>query len=640
MSTTFSAQVFGKYFLVDKIATGGMAEIFKAKTFSHGGFEHLLVIKRILPNISENADFVDMFIDEAKVSVALQHPNVVRIYDFGKITANYYIAMECVDGKDVRNCLRKLARRRAWMPPQFCAYIAYEVCKGLEYAHNKTDPHGRPYGVVHRDISPSNVLVAYDGHVKVADFGIAKAQSNAYQTRDGMLKGKFEYMSPEQAQGKEIDLRSDLFSLGIILYETMTGRRLFKTDSEIATLKMIRDLEIVPPRAQKPDLPEELERICMRALSKDPDVRYATAQHMADDLRAFLGADSDAMRNELQAFMQDLFAEEIHDESARLELGSSAAQTLREQMPADWDGTTGSTMRPVTQTVAQTAVPYIAGGVVGILLLFAVAVAGVLYVVANQTGPGQSGSGITLAPDPGPESRLGTLDVVVVPEARVYLNGELKGTFKVLTVDDLEPGSYAVRLEAEGHVPFEKTVQLDAGGTEKVMQTLEAEARATDAVEAPEPAPSTSPKPSGPPRVSFKSTPSGAQVSVDGSEIGTTPVSWSGASSGNKYSVTFSLDGFEDATGTLKARRGRQTFSRTLRELKGPGTLTVTVVGQGWANVYIDGEKLSKTAPFKGVDVTAGSHEIWVENPALGIDTTEQHTFTPGGTVTIRARPQ
>src|SRR5690349_9807815 len=180
-----------------------MAEIFKAKTFSHGGFENLLVIKRILSHLGESDEFVEMFIDEAKVSVALQHTNIVRIYDFGKILENYFIAMECVDGKDVRAMLRKLSRKRRFLPIEFAAYLAHEVCKGLDYAHRKTDLHGRPYGIVHRDISPSNILVSYEGDVKIADFGIAKAERNTYNTKDGVLKGKFEYMSPEQASGEK-----------------------------------------------------------------------------------------------------------------------------------------------------------------------------------------------------------------------------------------------------------------------------------------------------------------------------------------------------------------------------------------------------------------------------------------------------
>jgi serine/threonine protein kinase len=196
--TPFQPISFGRYFLIDKIAVGGMAEVFKAKSFSHGGFEKLLVIKRILQHLSDNDEFIDMFIDEAKISVELQHPNIVQIYDFGRIQENFFIAMECVEGKDVKDILRKLAERRKLLPTEYAVYIAHEICKGLDYAHKRTDMQGSPLGIIHRDVSPSNILVSYGGEVKVADFGIAKAQISAYNTKGGVLKGKFEYMSPNR----------------------------------------------------------------------------------------------------------------------------------------------------------------------------------------------------------------------------------------------------------------------------------------------------------------------------------------------------------------------------------------------------------------------------------------------------------
>src|SRR6185503_18485338 len=196
MTASFAPEAFGKYYLVDKIAVGGMAEIFKAKSFSHGGFEKLLVIKRILGHLSDNLEFIEMFIDEAKISVTLQHPNIVQIYDFGKLRDNYFIAMECVEGRDVKGLLRKLAERRKLLPIEFAVYIAHEMCKGLDYAHKKADGQGKCLGIVHRDISPSNILVSYSGEVKVADFGIARAENSLHETRAGVLKGKFEYMSP------------------------------------------------------------------------------------------------------------------------------------------------------------------------------------------------------------------------------------------------------------------------------------------------------------------------------------------------------------------------------------------------------------------------------------------------------------
>ncbi len=219
MATSFDPEAFGKYYLVDKIATGGMAEIFKAKSISTAGFEKIQVIKRILAHLSSNDEFVTMFIDEAKISVSLQHANIVQIYDFGKIRDNYFIAMEWVDGKDVKLVLRKLAGRRKILPEEFAVYIAHELCKGLDYAHRKTDMQGRDLGIVHRDMSPSNVLVSYDGEIKIADFGIAKAEMSQYDTKDGVLKGKFEYMSPEQARGESVTQQSDLFSASWSVYD-------------------------------------------------------------------------------------------------------------------------------------------------------------------------------------------------------------------------------------------------------------------------------------------------------------------------------------------------------------------------------------------------------------------------------------
>jgi len=342
----FQPQAFGKYYLVDKISTGGMAEVFKAKTYSHGGFENLLVIKRILSHLGEDQEFVDMFIDEAKVSVALQHANIVHLYDFGRIGDDWFMAMECLDGKDVRNILRQLARRRRFLPIEHAIYIASEACKGLDYAHRKTDLQGQNYGIVHRDVSPSNILVSYEGDVKVADFGIAKAQFSSLDTVGGVLKGKYEYMSPEQASGRTVDLRSDLFSLGIILHEMLTGRRLFKTGSEFTTLERIKSCEVPPPSYVNARVPEALDRIVMKALARAPEDRYQTAAEMGLALQDYLFPQTaDQLRADLARSMRELFEEEIVEERHRLEHGSAIAEKLREQAPEyaeGWEGQTSS----------------------------------------------------------------------------------------------------------------------------------------------------------------------------------------------------------------------------------------------------------------------------------------------------------
>jgi serine/threonine protein kinase len=307
----FSPEAFGKYFLVDKIATGGMAEIFKAKSYSHAGFEKLLVIKRILQHHSENEDFVKMFIDEAKISVQLQHPNIVHIYDFGKLHSNCYIAMECVDGKDVKQILRKLAERRKYLPEEYAVFIAHDALAGLDYAHNKTNLKGEAQNIVHRDMSPSNLLVSYEGDVKVADFGIAKAEHRAYSTQDGVLKGKFEYMSPEQARGKANHCSTDVFSTGIILWEMLTGRRMFKTDNDLATLEKIKSGGYPPPSVLNPHISARLDGIVMKALAVNRADRYPNALAFENALAAYLAPNTPStVKRSMADFLQELFAEE------------------------------------------------------------------------------------------------------------------------------------------------------------------------------------------------------------------------------------------------------------------------------------------------------------------------------------------
>ena len=268
---------FGRYFLIDKIAVGGMAEVFKAKSFSHGGFEKLLVIKRILQHLSDNDEFVEMFIDEAKISVELQHPNIVQIYDFGRIAENYFIAMECVEGKDVKGILRKLAERRVMLPMEYAVYIAHEMCKGLDYAHKRTDMQGTPLGIIHRDVSPSNILVSYSGEVKVADFGIAKVEGGigTAMTRMGAFVGTPQYAAPEQFLGAPASDKADVYSLGAVMVFLMTGRPLVPKAHTMAAEDVYAKLEtLMPPGIQRQsDTPEDCEtmnRILAACMAMDP----------------------------------------------------------------------------------------------------------------------------------------------------------------------------------------------------------------------------------------------------------------------------------------------------------------------------------------------------------------------------------
>ncbi len=279
---------FGKYILLDKIATGGMAEIWLAKQVGVEGFEKLVVIKKILPHFTNDKEFVEMFLDEARIAAMLNHPNVVQIYDLGKEQNTYYIAMEFISGDDVKNILQTSIKQGHFLPIQLACNIISQAAEGLHYAHTLTDMYGTSLNIVHRDISPQNILVTFMGSVKIVDFGIAKAATQSQETRAGTLKGKFAYMSPEQALGKPLDGRSDVFALGIVLYEITLGKRLFRSDSELKTLKMITDEPVAPPIDVNPKYPPELSRIVMKALEKDKNLRYKNARELHNDLEEFL----------------------------------------------------------------------------------------------------------------------------------------------------------------------------------------------------------------------------------------------------------------------------------------------------------------------------------------------------------------
>lgn len=306
---------FGNYEVLRKLATGGMAEVYLAKQTGLGGFERLVCIKRILAHLGEQDDFVKMFQDEARIAANLVHPNIAQIYDIGEIDGAYYIAMEYVRGEDMRHVYNQEVARGKPMPPEAAAHVVMGAAAGLDYAHRQASLDGRPLGIVHRDISPQNILVTYDGHVKIVDFGVAKAAGKMAETRAGVLKGKYSYMSPEQASGDPVDSRTDIFALGICLYEVTTGVRLFKRDTELETLHAVIEAKVTPPAEIIPGYDAHLQAIVLRALARDADDRYQSAGEMVRDLERFLiGRGHAPSPASLASYMQELFAEKLADE--------------------------------------------------------------------------------------------------------------------------------------------------------------------------------------------------------------------------------------------------------------------------------------------------------------------------------------
>ncbi len=279
---------FGQYVLLEKIATGGMAEVWKAHMRGVEGFQKIVAIKKILPHLSDNREFIDMFIDEAKLAAQLNHNNIIHIYDLGKIQNSYYIAMEFVDGYDLKTILKRAEERDHKVTIELALFIATKIAAALDYAHRKRDFDNRDIGLVHRDVSPQNVLISQEGDIKLCDFGIAKAASKASHTQAGALKGKLQYMSPEQAWGKAIDKRSDIFALGTVLFEMLAGRKLFTGENEMSILEQVREARIEPPSKFNDEIAPEIDRIVLKALEKEPGNRYQTAAEMARDIDSVL----------------------------------------------------------------------------------------------------------------------------------------------------------------------------------------------------------------------------------------------------------------------------------------------------------------------------------------------------------------
>lgn len=323
-----SGQVFGRYELLLEIASGGMATVYLARLWGPESFEKLLALKRIHDHLADEAEFVDMFLDEARLAARIQHPNVVTIFEMGEIEGRHYLTMEYVHGQSVADLLKGVVRSHQRLAWPVVARIGALAAAGLHAAHELRGQDGTFLGVVHRDVSPQNILLSYDGQVKIADFGVAYAAERLARTRTGSLKGKLAYMSPEQISHRSLDRRSDLFSLGIILYEMATMRRLFRRDTEVATLQALADLIFVHPRDLNRNLPPRFERIILKALSRDPEQRYPTAEAMAEDLEGLLVEEAAAVsRRDLGRLMEHVFHDTIRSKDQQIQ-GALQARTV------------------------------------------------------------------------------------------------------------------------------------------------------------------------------------------------------------------------------------------------------------------------------------------------------------------------
>ena len=303
----------GPYELIERIGMGGMAEVFKASQSGEEGFERIVAVKRILPNLSADPDFEKMFIDEAKIAVQLQHPNIAQIYDLGRDGDSLFIAMEYVHGRDMATIIeRQNEVKDRTLPLSFVVQVVIKVCEALHHAHAAKGSFGQKLNLIHRDITPQNILVSFEGAVKVVDFGLAKAAGRLVQTQAGVVKGKLAYLSAEQARGEQVDSRSDIYSLGTCFYEWLTGQRLFLRRNDADTVMAVQRSEVPPLRAVRPELPQALDAIVRRALQPDPRNRYQTAGEMQEELMGFaMEAGMPVRRRRLVEVLSELYPGEV-----------------------------------------------------------------------------------------------------------------------------------------------------------------------------------------------------------------------------------------------------------------------------------------------------------------------------------------
>jgi len=565
---------FGKYTLIRQIALGGMAELFLALQRSVAGFEKLIVVKRVLPHLAKDDSFIDMLLTEARIAATLNHPNIAHIYDVGQAENRFYIAMEHVNGEDLRSLVRQMKKKNVTaFPLEHALAIVLGCCSGLAYAHDKRDLDGEPMGIVHRDVSPQNILVTFTGDVKLVDFGIAKAGRGTMEdTGSGQLKGKVPYMSPEQAQGLHLDNRSDIFSLGIMLFELCTGRRLFRGKNEMETLRKIVEEEYPRPRDLNPHLSPRLEEIILRSLEKDKERRYQSARDMQADLEDFIRSEQlKVSALSLGAWMQELFREKLEQQKKMLQQGRQlaeviAAQIEQEEREGSLPGGSLSHVRPKKAS----KVPWI-------LLALVVLAAGGAATWFFTRPP----------PEPIVETGPGVITLSSAPDgAAIWIDGDRRTERTPATLAELPVGRYNVRLTHEDYVPWERQVELTADAPRiELSAELERVSAANLAV------------------VNVRTVPAGATVLFDGRDTGlTTPATIPEIQPSVDHTLALSLHGYVTRNETINLEAGQTTdlsFDLARQPLTpGESILRITTDPDD-ARVQFDGEWHESGSPYE-----------------------------------------
>lgn len=472
---------FGKYTLLRRLAAGGMAEIFLALQRSAGGFEKLIVIKRILPSMNQDQAFIEMLLHEARVAASMSHPNIVQTFDVGQVDRTYFIAMEHIHGEDLRTIVRAMRKKNlSEFPLEHAIAITTGMCAGLAYAHERRDLDGRLLNIVHRDISPQNIVVTFSGDVKIVDFGVAKSSSQSGEdTKDGQLKGKVPYMSPEQAAGSSIDWRSDIFAVGVLLFELATGKRLFKGASEFETLKLICDKEYPRPSDVKPGFPPALDRIIMKALEKDREKRYQSAREMQGDLESFVREERIPVSQiSLTQWMQSLFEDKLAQQRDALQDVKQLADIIAMQQGASFEGVTNAGTMSATGGVTPTPKRSSAGLWIALLAVSGAAIGGFFYM-SKQAADREAAALLARASaDAKAPEVKGSLDLKCGGNegCSIWISGDLRKEVTPAVISGLPLDTdIQVKLTQEGFEAFRETVKFtEAAPTRSIAAVMKA----------------------------------------------------------------------------------------------------------------------------------------------------------------------
>ena len=611
------------------MATGGMAEIYLALQRSVAGFEKLIVIKRILPAMNQDRGFIDMLLHEARVAATLSHPNIVQTIDVGQVDGTYFIALEHVHGEDLRSIVRQMKKKGVTQfPLEHALSIVLGMCAGLAYAHERRDLDGTALNIVHRDVSPQNILVGFAGDVKVVDFGVAKSGTQtAEQTKSGQLKGKVPYMSPEQARGEEVDWRSDIFAVGVMLFELTTGRRLFKGPTEYDTLKMIIERDYPRPAWVASGYPPALEAIVMRALEKDREKRYQSAREMQADLEAFVRDEKLPVSSiALAEFMKSLFEEKLAAQKEALMQGRQLADIIASEithtehtMNTHTSGGADSARLSFTGlstsgagSVVETVHPQKkAGGGkwVALAALGAVALLGIGAVVFKDKLFGKETSKTSAAVDTPPAKPRAKLVVKSDPPgAHIWLDGDVRSEVTPAEIGDLPVGKVEVKVSMDGYASQRETIDLVADVATTRNFTMK----------------------KGSTSIQVDGTPKNATATLDGKSVSLPTFD---ASPGDDHVLVLSAPGMKDKTvkvngdvgevkkidgsmdkafvatggGAVAAKGGGDKTTKEPTP-SGSGKISVSSSG-GWCNAFVDGRALGPT-PTGMIEVSAGNHSV------------------------------